>query len=41
MISVVELKRHMVSTSFFGIIVVKFCYRKKLYLVIIFEINKD
>ena len=41
MISAIELKRHVVDTSIFGIIIGKFRYRKKLCLVILFEIDKS
>ena len=41
MISTVKLKKYIAGVSIFGIIISKLCYRKKLYLVILFEINKD
>ena len=39
-ISIVELKKRVANTSIFGIIISKFCHRKKPYLVILFEIDK-
>ena len=41
MISAIKLKKFMASASIFGIIIGKFCHRKKLYSVILFKINKD
>ena len=41
MISAVKLKRYVASTSIFGIIIDKFCHKTKLYLVILFEIDKN
>ena len=40
MISTVELKKYIASASIFCIIIGEFCHKKKLYLVILFEINK-
>ena len=40
MISAVELEKHVAGISIFGIIIGKFCYKKKPYLVIIFKIDK-
>ena len=37
----IEPKRHMASVSIFGIIIGKFYYKKKFYLVILFEIDKS
>ena len=41
MISAIELKRCVASVSIFGIILGKFCYKKKPYLVILFKIDKS
>ena len=41
MISAFELKRHVTDTSIFGIIIDKFRHKKKLYSVILFEIDKN
>ena len=41
MISVIELKRHMAGISIFNIIIGKFRYKKKLCLVILFQIDKN
>ena len=41
MIFAIELKKYMVGASIFGIIIGKFRYKKKLYLVILFEIDKS
>ena len=41
MISAIELKKRVIGTSIFGIIIDKFRYKKELYLVILFEIDKS
>ena len=41
MIYVVELKRYKAGTGIFGIIISKLCYRNKLYLIILFKVNKN
>ena len=41
MVSAIEFKRHVANASILGIIVGEFCYEKKLYLVILFEVNKN
>ena len=41
MIFAVKLKRRMTSASILSIMIGKFCYRKKPYLVILFEIDKS
>ena len=40
MISAVEFEKRMVSASILSIIIGKFCYRKKLCPVILFEIDE-
>ena len=41
MISIVKLKKYIAGTSIFGIIIGKLYYKKKLYLIILFEVNKS
>ena len=41
MISTIKLKKYMVDASIFGIIVDKFCHKKKLYPIILFKIDKN
>ena len=41
MIFVIEFKRYITGTDIFNIIINKLCYRKKLYSIILFEINKN
>ena len=41
MISTIKLKKYIANTYIFGIIVNKFCYRKKLCLVILFKVDKS
>ena len=40
MISTIEFKKHVIGASILGIIIGKFCYKKKPCLVILFKINK-
>ena len=41
MISAIKLGKYVTGTSILGIIIGKFCYKKKLYPVIVFEIFKS
>ena len=41
MIFVIKLKRHIANASIFGIIVNKFCHRKKLYPIILLKVDKN
>ena len=41
MIFVVELKKHVANASIFNINIGKFRHKKKLYLVILFKIDKN
>lgn len=41
MITIVELKQYMTSTSILCIIICKFCYRQELYLVILLLFDKS
>ena len=41
MISSIELKKRMASFSIFGIIIGNFCYKKKLYLIILLKVDKN
>ena len=41
MISTIEFERRMASASIFDIIIGKFCYKKKLYLIILFKVDKN
>ena len=41
MISIIEFKKYIASINIFSIIINKFCYEKKLCLVILFKINKN
>ena len=41
MISALKFKKHVANASIFGIIIGKFCYKKKLCLVILFEIDEN
>ena len=41
MISAIKLKRRIIGASISDIIISKFYYKKKLYLIILFEINKN
>ena len=36
-----ELKKYVIDTSIFKIIISKFCYEKKLYLIILIEVDKN
>ena len=37
----VEFKKYVANISIFGIIISKFCYKKKLYSIILLEIDKS
>ena len=41
MIFILELKKYVASASIFNIIISKFYYKKKLYLIILFKIDKS
>ena len=41
MISIIELKRCIANANIFGIIISKLYHKKKLYLIILLEINKN
>ena len=41
MIFAVKLKKHMTSTSIFGIIIFKLCHKKKLGVIILFKVDKN
>ena len=41
MIFIIELKKYVASTGIFGIIIGKFCYKKKLYLIILLKVDKN
>ena len=36
-----KLKKYIANINIFGIIISKFYYKKKLYLIILFKINKN
>ena len=40
-ISAVKLKEYIASTSIFGVIIGKFRYRKKSYLIILFKVDEN
>ena len=40
-ISIVKLKKYIANISIFDIIISKYYYKKKLYLIILFKINKN
>ena len=40
-ISLVKLKRYIANVDIFGIIISKFCHKKKLYLIILFKVDKS
>ena len=40
-IIIVEFKKHIANANIFGIIIGKFYYKKKPYLIILLEINKN
>ena len=40
-IFVIKLKKYIVNIGIFGIIVSKLYYKKKLYLIILFKVDKD
>ena len=41
MISISKLKNRIAGISVFGIIINKFCHKKKLYLIILFQIDNS
>ena len=41
MIFIIKFKKHIAGASIFDIIIGKFYYKKKLCLIILFEINKN
>ena len=41
MISIIKIKICIASIYMFSIIISKFCYNKKLYLVILFQVDKN
>ena len=41
MISAIELQKHIVNASILDIIISKLYYKKKLYLIILFKVNKS
>ena len=41
MIFIVEFKKYIASTSIFSIIIGKLYYKKKLYLIILFKVDKS
>ena len=41
MISAVEFKRHIAGASILGIIIGKFCYKKKPCLIILLKVDKN
>ena len=41
MIFIIKLKKYIANTIIFDIIIGKLCYRKKLCLIILFEINQS
>ena len=41
MIFAIELEKYMADTDIFSIVIGKFCHGKKLYLIILLEINKS
>ena len=41
MIFIIKYKKYVANISIFVIMISKFCYKKKLYLVILFKINQS
>ena len=37
----IELEKYIAGNGIFGIIISKFCYKKKLYLIILFKVDKS
>ena len=41
MIFIIKFKKYISNTSIFGVIIDQLSYKKKLYLIILFKINKS